>query len=430
MTLTTERAEPPRTPATPVTRTSVTDEQRRAGLRRMRIVATGLLVLMAVIYVLTHGRDGFWGYVNAASEAGMVGAIADWFAVVALFRHPLGLPIPHTALVRRRKDELGDSLEQFVSDNFLTPEVLREKILDARVMLRLGDWLAEPENAERVVREASPFLRRLVDRVDEHELRSLVDNVLIPRVRREDLSPLAGHLLERVVDEGAHHGLVDLGARELHAWLALHQDEVEAIVRSRAPQWAPTWVNDQVTRRVYQEVLRWARDIKDDPQHNVRAAIDSYLAELGRDLQDDPRTADRFERLKERLLDHPQVSDTAVRLGETLRSSILEALDDPAGHLRTRMETELRAFGRRLQEDADLRARLEEWTADTVVSLVARYGPELTSVISGTIRRWDAAEASDKIELHVGRDLQFIRLNGTVVGALVGLVIHTVSQFL
>ena len=217
MTLTTERAEPPRTPATPVTRTSVTDEQRRAGLRRMRIVATGLLVLMAVIYVLTHGRDGFWGYVNAASEAGMVGAIADWFAVVALFRHPLGLPIPHTALVRRRKDELGDSLEQFVSDNFLTPEVLREKILDARVMLRLGDWLAEPENAERVVREASPFLRRLVDRVDEHELRSLVDNVLIPRVRREDLSPLAGHLLERVVDEGAHHGLVDLGARELHA---------------------------------------------------------------------------------------------------------------------------------------------------------------------------------------------------------------------
>ena len=430
MTLTTERAEPPRTPATPVTRTSVTDEQRRAGLRRMRIVATGLLVLMAVIYVLTHGRDGFWGYVNAASEAGMVGAIADWFAVVALFRHPLGLPIPHTALVRRRKDELGDSLEQFVSDNFLTPEVLREKILDARVMLRLGDWLAEPENAERVVREASPFLRRLVDRVDEHELRSLVDNVLIPRVRREDLSPLAGHLLERVVDEGAHHGLVDLGARELHAWLALHQDEVEAIVRSRAPQWAPTWVNDQVTRRVYQEVLRWARDIKDDPQHNVRAAIDSYLAELGRDLQDDPRTADRFERLKERLLDHPQVSDTAVRLGETLRSSILEALDDPAGHLRTRMETELRAFGRRLQEDTDLRARLEEWTADTVVSLVARYGPELTSVISGTIRRWDAAEASDKIELHVGRDLQFIRLNGTVVGALVGLVIHTVSQFL
>ena len=430
MTLTTERAEPPRTPATPVTRTSVTDEQRRAGLRRMRIVATGLLVLMAVIYVLTHGRDGFWGYVNAASEAGMVGAIADWFAVVALFRHPLGLPIPHTALVRRRKDELGDSLEQFVSDNFLTPEVLREKILDARVMLRLGDWLAEPENAERVVREASPFLRRLVDRVDEHELRSLVDNVLIPRVRREDLSPLAGHLLERVVDDGAHHGLVDLGARELHAWLALHQDEVEAIVRSRAPQWAPTWVNDQVTRRVYQEVLRWARDIKDDPQHNVRAAIDSYLAELGRDLQDDPRTADRFERLKERLLDHPQVSDTAVRLGETLRSSILEALDDPAGHLRTRMETELRAFGRRLQEDTDLRARLEEWTADTVVSLVARYGPELTSVISGTIRRWDAAEASDKIELHVGRDLQFIRLNGTVVGALVGLVIHTVSQFL
>ncbi|ANS78308.1 hypothetical protein SGUI_0912 [Serinicoccus hydrothermalis] len=406
------------------------DASRRAGLRQMRIVATGLLVLMAVIYVLTHEREGFWGYVNAGAEAGMIGAIADWFAVTALFRHPLGLPIPHTALVRRRKDDLGASLEQFVGDNFLTPQVLRDKLLDARVVLRVGEWLRGPEHAERVVSEAAPFLRSAVERLDEEEIRVFVDDVILPRVRQEPLSPVAGHLLERVVEDGSHRGLVDLAARELHAWLALHQDQVEDIVRSRAPAWAPAWVNDQVTRRVYTEVLRWARDVKDDPEHSVRYALDAYLTELGRDLQHDDRTQERFESLKERVLEHPQVSATGVALGETLRTSVLDALDDPQGTLRTRMSTGLEELGRRLVEDERLQARLDAWTADTVVSLVQRYGTELTSVISGTIARWDAREASDKIELHVGRDLQFIRLNGTIVGALVGLAIHALSQLL
>ncbi|WP_238335714.1 DUF445 domain-containing protein [Serinicoccus kebangsaanensis] len=410
--------------------TRVDDASRRAGLRRMRMVATGLLLLMAVIYLLTHGRDGVWGYVNAGAEAGMVGAIADWFAVTALFRHPLGLPIPHTALVPRRKDDLGASLEQFVTDNFLTPQVLRDKLLDARVVQRVGEWLREPEHAERVVSEAAPFLSRAVERLDEDEIRVFVDDVVIPRVRREPLSPVAGHLLERVVEDGSHRGLVDLAARELHAWLALHQDQVESVVRSRAPAWAPTWVNDQVTRRVYTEVLRWARDVKDDPEHNVRHALDAYLSDLGRDLQQDDRTRERFEALKERVLDHPQVSATGVALGETLRTSVLDALDDPQGALRTRMSTGLAGLGRQLVEDDRLQSRLDAWVADTVVGLVQRYGPELTSVISGTIQRWDAREASDKIELHVGRDLQFIRLNGTIVGALVGLAIHLVSQLL
>lgn len=172
-----------------LTASHLDDAARRQGLRQMRLVATGLLVLMAVVYVLTHGRAGGWGYVNAAAEAGMVGAIADWFAVTALFRHPLGLPIPHTALVPRRKDDLGASLEQFVRDNFLTPQVLREKFLDAQVVGRLAAWLADPVNAERVTAEAAPFLTRALERVDERELRTLVEDVILPRVRREELSP-------------------------------------------------------------------------------------------------------------------------------------------------------------------------------------------------------------------------------------------------
>lgn len=406
------------------------DATRRAGLRRMRVVATGLLVLMAVIYVLTHDMEGVWAYVNAGAEAGMIGAIADWFAVTALFRHPLGLPIPHTALVRRRKDDLGASLEQFVTENFLTPQVMRERILDAQVTRRVGQWLADPQNAERVVSEASPFLKRAVERVDDEVIQAFVDDVIIPQVRREPLSPVAGHLLERIVEDGSHKGLVDLLTRELHGWLALHQNQVEDVIRSRAPQWAPSWVNDQVTRRVYSEVLRWARDVKDDPEHNVRQALDAWLSDLGRDLQQEPRTRARFEALKERLLDHPQVSDTGLSLGRTLRGSVLDALDDPEGSLRNRMSSALVGLGEQLVSDDRLRGRIDAWTAETVVSLIERYGSELASVISSTIKRWDAREASDKIELHVGRDLQFIRLSGTLVGALVGIVIHALSQLL
>ena len=413
-----------------VTSNGVDDATRRIRLRRMRIVATGLLVLMAIIYALTYGMGGAWGYVNAAAEAGMVGAIADWFAVTALFRHPLGIPIPHTALVPRRKDDLGASLEQFVTENFLTPQVLREKFLDAQVVLRLGEWLAQPEHAERVVSEAVPIIRRGLERVDEEEIRTLVDQVLLPRLRAEELSGVAGHLVERIVEDGSHHGLVDLAFRELHTWLSLHPDEVQQLVLSRAPTWAPSWVNDQVSNRVYQEVLKWARDVKNDEGHPVRAAIDSYLADLGKDLQTEPHTQLRFEALKERLLDHPQVGATGVRLGETLRSTLMEALDDPTGHLRTRMAGELGNFGLKLTQDERLRARIDAWTADTLMSLVQRYGPEITSVISTTIQRWDGREAAAKIELHVGRDLQFIRLNGTIVGALVGLVIHALSHLL
>ena len=406
------------------------DVRRAHALRRMRAVALGLLLLAALVFVLTHDRDGFWGFVNAGAEASMVGAIADWFAVTALFRHPLGLPIPHTALIPRRKDELGRGLEEFVGENFLSEEVVRERVLGARVSSRVGDWLVEPDNSRRVAEEAAEIIGVALSKVRDEHVRSLVEDALVPRFREEPISPLLGNLLAESMRDDLHHGLVDLALEELHGWLVDNPDTVTEVIGERAPWWAPPSINDRVTSRIHLELVRWVADIRDQPRHRARAALDSMLRQLAEDLQHDEGTMARTEALKERLLDRPQVIATAISLWEALRHALTDSLDDPEGAVRLRMRTELERFARRLVEEPALRERLDGLAADAVVFAVERYGSELTQVITHTIERWDGKEAAERIELHVGRDLQFIRINGTIVGGLVGVLIHTVVVLL
>jgi uncharacterized membrane-anchored protein YjiN (DUF445 family) len=400
------------------------DERRRRGLRRMRSLAVGLLVLAAVVYVATLHQDGFLGFVNAGAEASMVGAIADWFAVTALFRHPLGLPVPHTALIPRRKEELGRSLEEFVGENFLQESTIRERMAIAGLSGRLGSWVAVEENARRVVDEAASVLHLALSTVRDEDLASFVEEALLPRFIEEPVSPIAGSLLEEVLRDGAHHGLVDLVLDEALRWLEQNERTFVEVVGERAPWWSPTALNDRVTHRLYVEAVAWVKDISSDPHHHARTALDSALAQLAHDLLHDPETQERAERLKIRILTHPQLMVTAASLWNAFRRALLESLADADGLVRRRALGELVAFGERLQSDAELREKIDGYAADLAVFGVTRYGKELTAVITHTVNRWDGKEAARKIELHVGRDLQFIRINGTIVGGLVGLLIH------
>jgi uncharacterized membrane-anchored protein YjiN (DUF445 family) len=403
------------------------DAARRAGLRRMRSVATGLLVLAAVVYLLTRDRDGFLGFVNAGAEASMVGAIADWFAVTALFKHPLGLPIPHTALIPRKKDDLGRGLEEFVGENFLHEAIIRERIGAARVSQRAGVWLSEPANAQRVVDEVAEVASIALSKVRDDHIESLVRDALTPRFREEPIAPLLGGLLSEALHDDLHHGLIDLALEELHGWLVENPDKVAEVLEERAPWWAPPRLNEAVTSRIHLELVRWVADIRDDPRHRARLALDSVLRQLADDLQSDPATQARAEALKERVLDNPAVIRSAVSLWNALRRALTSSLQDPQGAVRARMMTEVSSFAERLNSDAALQARLDGLAADAAVFVVDRYGAEVTAVITHTIERWDGREAARRIELHVGRDLQFIRINGTVVGGLVGVAIHAVS---
>jgi uncharacterized membrane-anchored protein YjiN (DUF445 family) len=409
---------------TMITPNPAADEARRQGLRRMRTMAVGLLLFAAVVYVLTLDQDGFLGFVNAGAEASMVGAIADWFAVTALFKHPLGIPIPHTALIPKRKDDLGRSLEEFFGENFLQEAIIRERVAAATISERVGKWAAQPENARRVVNEVAEVATIGLSKVGDEQIAELVDSVLVPRFRAEPIAPLLGSFVVEVVRDDLHHGLVDLALTELHDWLVANPDTVRAVLTERAPWWAPERLNEVVTTRIHAETVRWVADIRDDPLHRARAALDSMLAQLGQDLLFDPDTQARAENLKNRLLDHPQFTQTGISLWRALRNALLGALRDPSGELRSRLEAELVAFAERLTVDEELRRRLDGVAADAVVFAVDRYGAELTTIITSTIERWDGEEAARRIELHVGRDLQFIRINGTIVGGLVGVLIH------
>jgi len=406
------------------------DAVRRKALRRMRIVATGLLVVAAVVYVLTRDGDGFWGYVNAGAEASMVGAIADWFAVTALFRHPLGLPIPHTALIPKRKDEIGAGLEEFVGENFLQEEVIRERIAVSMPALRVGLWLSEEANAKKTVDELATVTSAALARVRDDHIESLVNEALVPRFREEPIAPLLGSTLAELLADDAHHGLVDLTLVELHGWLVDNQEVVTDVLGERAPWWTPQALKEPVTNRIHVELVRWVADIRDDPDHRARHAFDAMLRDLARDLCDDPATQERAERLKLRLLDHPQVIATAISLWEALRKALSTSLDDPDGLVRKRILDELQMFAARLVSDTELQQRMDGLASDAAVFLVERYGKEATAVITHTIERWDGNEAAGRIELHVGRDLQFIRINGTIVGGLVGVLIHALSELL
>ena len=403
------------------------DEERRRGLRQMRTVAVGLLVLAAVVYVATLGQEGVWGFVNAGAEASMVGAIADWFAVTALFKHPLGIPIPHTALIPKRKDELGKGLQEFVGENFLQEDIIRERVSAARISARVGDWLTDPANARRVVDEVSDVAAIALGKVRDEHVADLVSQAFVPRFREEPISPLLGSTLMEVLRDDLHHAVVDLAVDEMHQWLMENPEAFTRVLEDRAPWWAPPKLNDAVTSRLHLQALAWLEDIRDDPHHRAREALDSMLGQLAHDLLNDAETQARTEAFKVRLLEHPQVVTTAISLWKAMRAALLSSIQDREGAVRQRLLVELSDFAQRLREDDALRTRLDETAADVTVFMIERYGAELTTVITHTIERWDGKEAARRIELHVGRDLQFIRINGTIVGGLVGVVIHAVS---
>jgi uncharacterized membrane-anchored protein YjiN (DUF445 family) len=406
---------------------SPADQVRARGLRRMRLVAVSLLGVAAVGFLLTLDRSGWLGFVNAACEAAMVGALADWFAVTALFRHPLGLPIPHTAIIPKRKEALGQSLQDFVTENFLVSSIVRDRVLAAGVSRRIGDWLATGQHAHRVVTEASSLVRGALSVMNDTDILDLTTHVLVPRLNEEELAPAAGHLLGRIVDDGAHRPLVDLLVAEAHRWLLSNRGRVGRAIKTRAPWWTPRWVDDRVTHRLHAEVVAWLEEIRDNQDHPARQAVDDALRKLADDLLSDPEVQARAEGLKRRLLAHEQVPQTVLRLWNALRAALVDAVSDDDGLLRRRGVAAVRELAHRLSTDTALQKRFDGYAADAAVYVIDSFGPEIASVISDTVNRWDGKEAARRIELHVGRDLQFIRINGTVVGALVGLVIHTVA---
>ncbi|MFI7316194.1 DUF445 domain-containing protein [Streptomyces venezuelae] len=422
-------------PRTPGLAYSPADEEKRRGVRRMKITATGLLVFVAVVYVLAkwaqNSGAGPWaGYVAAAAEAGMVGALADWFAVTALFRHPLGLPIPHTAIIPNKKDQLGASLGDFVGENFLSADVVRDRLHAVGIAGRLGAWLAEPAHADRVTAELATALRGALTVLRDSDVQAVVGEAITRRADAQEIAPGMGKMLEKVVADGGHKRVVDLVCVRAHDWLVEHGDSVMDAVQGGAPGWTPKFVDKRVGERVYKELLRFVTEMRDMPGHPARGAVDRFLADFAADLQSDTDTRERVERLKREVLGRDEVQDLIASAWSAVRAMIVAAAEDERSELRLRVRASLLSLGARMANDARLQQKVDGWVEGAAVYVVTTYRDEITSLISDTVAGWDAEHTSKKIEAHIGRDLQFIRINGTVVGSLAGLAIYTVSRLL
>lgn len=418
---------------TPPALLSPADRERLRGLRVMKAVALGALVGMAIVFAVAFAfeRSVPWlGYVRAAAEGGMVGALADWFAVTALFRHPFGIPIPHTAIIPRRKDEIGQTLGEFVETEFLRGDVVRRRLEATAIAARLGEWLREPDHAERVVTEGSAVAAGVLRALSDDDVQGVIEQLAREHLIAPEWGPPLGEWLTRILDSGAHHEAVDLGVDTIAAWLTANRAAFAGLVSRRLPSWVPSIAARLVDETVYTEAVRFVAAVQADRRHPARIALDGYLERLAANLQHDPATIGRFEDAKESVFDSPRVRELAAEAWNTAKSGLLSALEDPGSALRARAASAVIDLGARLTTDVAAQRRVDSWVVDAAVFLVERYRHDIASLITDTVERWDPDETTEKIELMVGRDLQYIRLNGTIVGALAGLAIFSIAHAL
>ena len=402
----------------------------------MKVVALGFLVGATAIFIGCRwaqaggGAPTWVGYLGAAGEAGMVGALADWFAVTALFTHPLGIPIPHTAIIKRKKDQLGESLGTFVRENFLSPEVVSTKLRDAEIPGRLGKWLSDTSHAERVAAESATVLRVLVELLRDEDVQLVIDRMIVRRIAEPQWGPPVGRVLSTLLGENRQEALIQLLADRAFQWSLNAGEVIQRVIERDSPTWSPRFIDQLVGDRIHRELMDFTDKVRRNPEHELRRSATKFLFEFADDLQNDDATIARAEAVKDQLMSREEVTNAAETAWKTLKRLVLEGVDDPSSALRTRIADAVVRIGESLRDDAELRDKVDNWIVRGAEHLVAQYGVEITAIITDTIERWDAEEASRRIELHVGRDLQFIRINGTVVGSLAGLVIYAIAQLL
>ncbi|MET0290477.1 MAG: DUF445 family protein [Pseudoxanthomonas sp.] len=421
-------------------------DPRRAQLRRMKALATGLLVLMLAGFVLSHlmGQHGAWAWVAAFCEAAAVGALADWFAVVALFRRPLGLPIPHTAILPRGKDRLADGLAVFVRDQFLAPESLMAKLQVFDPATRLGQWLAEPGQARKLADMARGWALQALDLLDEKAVRRAILRFVVTRLRGWNAAGTAGEVLGLLTADGRHNVLLDEALKRIAIWLDDERIKARAsmlIVRYARREWPKLvgtvdWIKpieeigDSLAERLARAALEELQQVLTEREHPLRKDYEKAVARYIERLRDDPALAERIEVIKQQIIDHPAVQDYVQGLWDQIHSSLRENLSSPDSTLAGHLERSLIALGETLERDPALRQALNDHMLNAAEKLTARLRSGVTEHIAQTVKSWDERHLVEQLELGVGRDLQYIRFNGTLVGGLIGLLLHAGSLWL
>jgi uncharacterized membrane-anchored protein YjiN (DUF445 family) len=410
--------------------------------RRMRWTATGMLAAMAVIFIATHGLatgggHPAWGYVNAFAEAAMVGGLADWFAVTALFRHPLGLPIPHTAIIPENKDRIADTMAAFLRENFLTPAVVARRMRGMNVARAVGEFLAaSPERGEndhrsRITSGAAELLAEVLESLDPDRLGTQVRSGLAGQLAKLDIAPLAGRMIESAMTDKRHQPLIDGFVRWAGLTIEDNEETLREIIHQRVAgvlRWAG--IDKTISASVLDGLYKLLAEVLVNPDHPLRGKIEEGLAKLGQDLQHDPETRAKVEEMKRDLIANPAVAVWWTGVWERIRRSLIRRARDPESGMGEEMRSMLAELGQALQQDMRLQHQINRFARRTLVGVATRYGDQIVRLVSETVKRWDARTITDRVEGAVGRDLQFIRINGTLVGGLVGMTLHALGAVL
>jgi len=399
----------------------------------MKVVATGLLVVMAAVFAIARSLEPSYpwlGYVKSFAEAAMVGGLADWFAVTALFRHPLGLPIPHTAIIPRNKDRIGEALASFIKENFLIPSVVARRMQRLDVAAAAGRFLQTPaREGNRIRAGASRLIADVFESLDDERLGGIVKGAISNRLRKMEVAPLLGHALASAINEDRHVPMLEAAIR----WTARALDANEVLIRDMVRKKA-NWVlklaglDAKLADAIIDGLRKLPAEMSTDPAHPVRIKIEEALAQLANDLQTKPETRERVEAIKEQLLDNTSVSLWLDALWQRGREAIIKAARNPDAVLAGKLGEVMKSMGGTLEKDRRIRAAINQFARRAVVGMAASYGGSIVKLVSETIRGWDARTVTNRLEAAVGRDLQYIRINGTLVGGLVGLILHVIDK--
>ena len=400
----------------------------------MRLFATGMLVAMAALFVVArhfHTVHPALGYVLAFAEAGMIGGMADWFAVTALFRHPLGIPIPHTAIIPENKDRIADTMAAFLQENFLTPQVVARRLHATNIAAAAGGWLADPRETGggRIRAGAAELLAQVLESLDPERLGGQVRGGLVRQLGKLEIAPLLGQLVETAIADRRHLAVID----SLVRWTGLTLEDNEELVRDLIHRRANavlrwTGLDETLATSVLDGLYKLLAEVIVTPDHPLRAKIEEGLAKLATDLRSDPELRSRVERMKGELLANPAVSTWWQGVWERLRTGLLKRLRQNDATIGSQFAEALAELGATLRDNPQMQRQVNRFARRTLVGMATRYGDQIVRLVSETVKRWDAKTVTERIEGAVGRDLQFIRINGTLVGGLVGVIIHLLSS--
>jgi len=412
--------------------TVITGEADKAlQLRRMKRIPLFLLLLMALLFAFTLHHPASWAaWLHAFAEAGMVGALADWFAVVALFRHPLGIPIPHTAIIPNRKNDIGESMSRFVADHFLEPNVVRKKLQNTDLAAFVVSWLKSEKGRRSIEELSAAVLRWALGALHEERVRRFLSRLSSKQLANVSLAPLLGNTLEWLVRGQRHQQILTQVLRYTIVLVHDNRDAIRSRVQQESPWWVPGFVDDRILKKMLERIEHQLFEMALDPDHPLRFKFNGWIQNLAHDLKNSPEHQRLGEEFKEQLLANDELQDYLYGLWRELAESIESDIEKPESAIRQHVGQWLDGVAEELDRDRDMQAWVNVWLVDAITLVVGRNSDQIASLISDTVRSWDGEDTSRRVELAIGRDLQFIRINGTLVGGLVGLLIHAIKLYI